>query len=55
MNFQLKLINRVASQLFIVAEPKITAANSIINIVQDKRCNHQLEAKSNILKEKSIA
>ena len=42
---------RIKRLVFGTADPKAGAAGSIINIVKDKRFNHQLEVKKGVLKE----
>jgi tRNA(adenine34) deaminase len=42
---------RIRRLIFGANDPKAGAVGSIINIVQDKRFNHQLEVKKGILKE----
>jgi len=42
---------RIKRLVFGAGDPKAGAAGSIINIVQDKRFNHQLEVKKGILEE----
>jgi len=44
---------RIKRLVFGTNDPKAGAAGSIINIVQDKRFNHQMEVKKGILEEES--